>query len=472
VITRNALISILVLMAGLIAGYFAFRLSEDLPVFRIQETVFPPGNWNGEWEEADSSGQKFFGSSVELSHLYEASKSDFQEVVDRAGLAMKEISFRKDMLLRSGDTLAALPEELDRQMAQWEYSLDVLRLLDYYTRYFMHYYLWLDTGHLPASVDYKLAMGQFRATVAYHRQKYQEHALPQGAELEALMQGTRVAEQSDRSVRWARVVTVILLFMLLMGIPRFIRDRGYRKFAGSLYFDALFRPGKVSDLNAWHSIPRLALALVLLYLFGGVILTSFVSWLIPLVLGALGLFPVLFLMLIMGHRRRPAEVLVSLMAPKVLILVLILGIAAVRGPMFFWYHFWVSPWFRALFLGMFAMLIFHKVRVHMVLARKWSHRNRRGAAAMVGLAAGGQFLVLGVLLRMFGLEQSLLVMNRDLVLLPAWGSEPPGTCPLLGLSPELPVGFLLAAGMVFSVSLVLFLYNRKEPAHSSLRGPG
>jgi len=140
--------------------------------------------------------------------------------------------------------------------------------------------------------------------------------------------------------------------------------------------------------------------------------------------------------------------------------------------MFFWYHFWVSPWFRALFLGMFAMLIFHKVRVHMVLARKWSHRNRRGAAAMVGLAAGGQFLVLGVLLRMFGLEQSLLVMNRDLVLLPAWGSAPPGTCTLMGLSPELPLGFLLAAGMVFSVSLVLFLYNRKGPAHSSLRGPG
>jgi len=457
VITRNALISMLVLMAGLIAGYFAFRLSRDLPVFRLQETGFL--SWNGVWESPDSSVQEFFGSSVELSHLYEASKSDFPEVVERTSLAMEEINRRKNVLMRSKDTLVAPPEELDRQLAELEYSLDVLRLVDYYTRYFMHYYRWLDTGHLPASVDYKLAMGQFRAMVVYHRQKYKEQVLPQGPDLEALMQGTRVAEQSDRSVRWARVVTVILLFMLLMGIPRFIRDRGYRKFAGSLYFDALFRPNKVSDLNAWHSIPRLALALVLLYLFGSVILSSFVSWLIPLALGAMGLFPVLFLMLIMGHHRKSAEVLVSLMAPKVLILVLFLGIAAVRGPMFFWYHFWVSPWFRAFFLAILAMLIFHKVRVHTVLARKWSHRNRMGAAAMLGMAMGLQFMVCGVLLWVFGWKESLRVLNRDLVLLPVWRSESTGN-----------VSFLLVAGIVFSASLVLFLCNRKGPAHLSPRG--
>ena len=466
-ITRNARISIVVLMAGLIAGYFAFLLSHDLPVFRMQETGF--SSWTGEGQAPDSSGQKFYGSSVELSYLYEASKSDFPEVVDRASRAMQEISRRKELLMRSGDTLVASPEELDRQMAQLDYSLDVLRLLDYYTRYFMHYYLWLDTGHLPASVDYKLAMGQFRATVAYHQQKYKEQAHTQGADLEALMQGTRVAEQSDRSVRWARVVTVVLLFLLLMGIPRFIRDQGYRKFAGSLYFDALFRPGKVSDLNAWHSIPRLALALVLLYLFGGVILSSFVSWLIPLVLGAMGLFPVLFLMLIMGQHRKPAEVLVSLMAPKVLILVLVLGIAAVRGPMYFWYHFWVSPWIRAIFLGILTMLIFHKFRVHAVLARKWSHRNRLGAASMAGMAAGLQFLVCGVLLGVFGLEKSLLVLNRDLVLLPAWGSESHGIYSFVGLTSELPVSFFLMAGIVFSVSLVLFLFNKKRPIHCPSR---
>jgi hypothetical protein len=209
----------------------------------------------------------------------------------------------------------------------------------------------------------------------------------------------------------------------------------------------------------------MALALILLYLFGGVILSAFVSWRIPLVLGALGLFPVLFLMLIMGHHRKSAEVLVSLMAPKVLILVLFLGIAAVRGPMFFWYHFWVTPWFRALFLGIFVMFVFHKVRVHSLLARKWSHRNRLGAAAMVGMAMGLQFLVCGIFLGVFGWKESLLVLNRDLVLLPAWTAESPGCSSFMSLTSGLSVSFFLVVGVIFSASLVLFLWNRKGPAH-------
>jgi len=470
VISRNALISILVLMAGLIAGYFAFRLSSNLPVFSMQETGFIP--WMGDWEAAESSEQKFFGSSLELSHLYEATGSDFQEVLQRASHDRRQISLQKDLLLQARDTLDAPSEELDRQISQLEFYADLLSLVDYYTRFALHYYHWMDSGQLPSSVDYKLAMGQFRATVAYHRQKYLEDADPGGMDLEALLQGMRVAEQTDRSVRWARVVTVILLFMLLMGIPRFIRDRGYRKFAGSLYFDAMFRPNKVSDLNAWHSIPRLALAMVLLYFYGGVILSSFVSWLLPLVLGIMSLFPVVFLILVMDNARKTPEVMVSLMAPKVLILAGILGVVAVRGPMFFWFHFWVSPVFRLLFMGAFGLLYFHQIHVYTVLARKWSHRNRRGAASMVGMALGLQYLACAAILLAFGPEKTLAALNRDLNLLPAWGADAPGISNWLGWSPGLPAWVMLFAGFLGTMSLVVFLFNKKAliPAAPSSRG--
>jgi len=270
-------------------------------------------------------------------------------------------------------------------------------------------------------------------------------------------------------VRWARVVTVVLLFMLIMGIPRFIRDRGYRRFGGSLYFDALFRPHKISDLNAWHSISRLALTLFLLYVFGGVILSSFSSWLVPLVLGTLGLLPVLFLTLIMGNGRRSGEILVSLMAPKVLILAAILGIVAVRGPMFFWYHFWVSETFRALSMSVFVMLIFHKLHVDAVLARKWSHRNRRGAASMVGMALSLQFLLCGFLLWVCGPEKSVLTLNGDLNLLPPGGSVSPGIASWLGESRGLPGRLMIFAGMFLAINLLVFLFNRKGPDHLSPR---
>jgi hypothetical protein len=117
------------------------------------------------------------------------------------------------------------------------------------------------------------------------------------------------------------------------------------------------------------------------------------------------------------------------------------------------------------------MLIFHKVRVHTLLVRKWSHRNRMGAAAMVGMAMGLQFLVCGIFLGVFGWKESLLELNRDLVLLPAWTSESPGYSSVMILSSELIVSFFLVVGVIFSASLVLILWNRKGPAHSSPRGP-
>lgn len=466
-ITRNALISVLILIAGLITGYFTFRLSTGSPLFNMDRLEFT--QWPGSASQSDTSAQRFYGSSQELSHIYFASKSDFQEVVDGGIRAMKECSSQRELLLRSRDTLATSSEEIDRQIKELEYKMELFRLLDYYTNYFMHYYRWIDTGELPSSVSYKLSMGQFRATVVYHREKYEAKANPPGMKLEELLAGTRVTEQTSRAVRWARVLTVILLFMLVMGIPRFIRDRGFRRFSGSLYFDALFRPHKISDLNAWHSISRMAVALTILYLFGGVILSSFSSWLFPVILGTLGVLPVLFLTMVMGQPRKSAEIVVSLMAPKILIMLVVLLVVAVRGPMFFWYHFWVSPLFRSLFLAVFMMLIFHKFHVNSVLARKWSHRNRLGAATMVGMAFGIQLLLAGVLMQVFGLEESLLALNRDLLLLPGGGPEQAGIAIWLGWTPNLPLRIIVLGGITFTASMLIFLFNKNKLIPSSSR---
>jgi len=457
-------------MAGLSAGYFAFRISRESPAFTMQESGFTP--WTASASEPDTIAQHFYGSSQELSHLYYAAKSDFQEVVDGGIRALREASIQRDLLFRSRDTLRSSSEELDRQIRELEYKTDLLRLMDYYTNYFMHYYRWIDAGALPSSISYKLSMGQFRATLAYHQEKYESKANPPGMDLEELLAGTGVSGQTNRAVRWARVLTVVLLFMLVMGIPRFIRDRGYRRFAGTLYFDALFRPHKVSDLNAWHSIRRMAAAMIIFYLFGGVILSSFSSWLFPVVLGSLGIFPVLFLTTVMDQSRKSTEIVVSLMAPKVLIMLSVLLVVAVRGPMFFWYHFWVSSLFRALFLAVLLMLIFHKFHVNSVLARKWSHRNRRGAAAMVGMAFGIQLLIAGVLVQVFGLEESLHALNRDLILLPGGGPGHVGIAGWLGWPRNLQIGIILIGSTTLIISMLVFLFNKNKIIPTSIRSLG
>ncbi len=464
-ISRNALISIFVLLAGLIAGYFTFRLTASLPVFALQEVR--SSGWPGSSVSSDTAASHFHGSSVELSRLYHESKPEFQEVVDGGDRSLRELSIQKDLLLTYKDTATLPGEDLDRQIRELEQSMDLHRLLDYYTHYFMHFYRWIDTGDAASSVSYRLAMGQFWATVTYHQEKYIENPNPIGINLEELLTGTRVAGQTDRAIRWARVLTVILLFVLVMGIPRFIRDQAFRKFAASLYFDALFRPYKISGLNAWHSLSRLAPAMVLIYLFGGVIMTSFSSYLLPVILGSLGLLPVVSLILVIRNRRKSTEILVSLMAPKIFLMLAVLSVMAVRGPMFFWYHIWVSELFRAIFLSVFMMLVFHRFHVHVVLARKWSHRNRRAATAMIGMASGLQWMVFGLLLLGFGSEFSLQALNSDLILLPVSGPAHQNLSGLLALSPNCPVWVVGMAGIVLIVSLLVLLFNRKSLIPSS-----
>jgi len=105
----------------------------------------------------------------------------------------------------------------------------------------------------------------------------------------------------------------------------------------------------------------------------------------------------------------------------------------------------------------------------MVLARKWSHRNRRGAASMVGMATGLQLLVVGFLLFAFGMEESLFALNSDLLLLPGGGSDNPGIASWLGLSPELPGMVMVIAGIILVISLLVYLFNKKSLIPSSTR---
>jgi hypothetical protein len=402
--------------------------------------------------------------------MYSNSAEDFKEVLDAGSLDLKISSAKRKLLLSQKNTLSKPDVALDRQIRELEYDMDLRRLMDYYTRYFMHYYRWIELGDRSASVNYKLAMGQFWATVDYHQNKYSKKPISSGIDLDALMDGTQLARHSDRAVRWAKVLVVILLFLLVMGIPRFIRDRGYRKFAASLYFDAIFRPNKISDMNAWHSVSRIALVLTLLYLLGAIILSSFSSWLVPVVLAGMGISPLVFLLLLTNKLRRSAAILISLLAPELLILISVMGIMAVRGPMFFWYHFWISELFRAIFMAIFIMLVFRKYHVHIILARKWSHRNRRGAAAMVGMTAGLRCLAVSLLLLGFGTETALKVLNRDLFLLPEHGPGGQAFTSWLGLSPDFPFKLLILSGTILIISFLVYLFNRKALTHISRSG--
>jgi hypothetical protein len=325
----------------------------------------------------------------------------------------------------------------------------------------MNYYRWIDTGDPGARSTYKMAMGQFKAVMNYHEEKYGGDLNTLGMDFSEARAGIRVAEQTAHSVRWARVVVAIAMFLLLMSIPGFVRDRAHKKFSGSLYFDALFRPHLISDLTAYHGTRRLAIFLVTLYILSLVIFSSFASLVFPISLGLLGLIFTLGLATIMKRDRDFPRILVTLMAPKMIIMSLILVFVAIRGPMFFWFQLWVSDIFRGLFMAVLLMLYFRKFQIFIIMGRKWSHRNTSGAVGMVFIMFGIQILLAGLALQFFGLEESLTALNNDLLVLPGGLSKIMGITTHLSIPLELPIWIIYMGSGIAACSLILYLFNRR-----------
>jgi len=420
-------------MAGLTAGFFASLCSE-----------FPETSTAWELPEA---------SVISLGTLYDQNKDQFQEVMARGSVLVRETALRKKVLEEALDTVLANYDIYEQEISKLERDLAVYSLKDYYTRFYMHYFRWLDTGDKQSAIRYKLALGQFKASLYYILEQQEGDQYISSLQAENLQAFIRIAEQSDRTIRWAKVLVVVLIFLLVMGIPRFIRTVGYKRFAASLFFDAIFRPNLVSGLNSWHSTLRMLVAFLLLYLFAFVVFSSFVSWKIPLIFGSLGLFPVILYIGLSYSSGKTSATGISFLAPKMLIIILVLGIVALRGPFFFWYRIWGMDIFRLIFLSLFFMMIFRKIHVNAILIRKWSHRNRSVSAAIEALALGIQLILAGILLFSFGTKESLEAMNRELLLFPG---------NLIGSCPGLQFWLILTAVVLSLTALIFFLLNRKR----------
>ena len=272
-----------------------------------------------------------------------------------------------------------------------------------------------------------------------------------------------MAEATPSSVRWAKVVVVLFVFLLILGIPGAIRDRANRSFAGTLMFNSIFRPHRISGANLYHGTRRLAFFLVSLYILALAIFSAFTSLLFPLFIGGLGLFFVLVLAALISKGKEMAKIVVSLMAMKVLMMSAILVVVAIRGPLFFWYLMWTSDLFKMLFFTLYGMLMFRKFQVYAILCRKWSANGTPAPVALVYVVLGFQVLLSGLALWIFGLERSLTALNNELLVLPAGLSKIMGITTHLGIPLQLPYWMVsFAAGLIVVSFLWYFAARRRS----------
>jgi MFS family permease len=437
-----------VMLQGLYIGEFA---KYDVKALGLEP---PPMLWIFEWDILGASSSVF-------SNIYFITRDHFREVIDEGLEALRGAVGLKEDLLAVRDRVSFHEKEYDRLIASVDYEIELFRLLDYYRQFFMHYYRWLDTGDLQSRTAFQLALGQFTAVADFHLEKYGGNLNTLGINLGEAGQGTRIAGRTFSAIRWARVYLVLAIFLLIMGIPGFMRPRGYRKFAASLFFDSIFRTQSIDIQDSYHSTGRLAFLLVLIYLLSFFILSSFAAFWFPVILWVLSMVYCIILGIFISGGRNLARILVTLIAPRLIIMALFMSVVAVRGPGYLWYQFWVSDLFKIGFLSLLMMMIFRKYQIYTVLSRKWGHRNTAGSFALVFMALGIQLLIGGALLLFFGLEKSLTTLNDELLVLPGGLSRIMGITTHLGIPVELPEWILYTASVIIVGSFVLFLFNRR-----------
>lgn len=414
----------------------------------------PPMLWIFEWDILGASSAVF-------SNIYYICRARFREVIREGDEAVEGARIMKQQLMEVKPLVTSHIDDYEQLISSVDYEIELFRLLDYYRQFFMNYYRWIDSGELQSSVSYRLAMGQFKAMMYFHELKYGGDLNTPGFDFEEVRSGIRIAENTPMSVRWARVIVVVSLFLLLLGVPGFIRERAGRRFASSLYFDAFFRPYRISRLYLYHGTGTVVVLQLLLYVLAMVVFSAFTSWLFPLCIGGLGLVYILILALWASPAGSFNKTLVTLMGPKLLIITLILVVVAVRGPFYFWYQIWVSDLFKILFFSLFIMLLFRKFHVFTVLVGKWTGRKRLVSAGMVLNVLGIQLVLAGLALKIFGLERSLTALNNELLILPGGLSKIMGITTHLGIPLELPIWILfLGSALVVISSPVYFTRDR------------
>lgn len=419
----------------------------------------PPMLWIFEWDILGASSAVF-------SNIWFVTRDHFREVTDEGFQAVKDAVTLRDLLLEVRERVTLNKEDYDRLVASAAYEIELFRLLDYYRQFFMEYYRWIDSGDAGAKSGYRLAMGQFKSVMDYHEARHAGDLNALGMDFEEVRSGIRIAERTALSVRISQIVLVVAIFLLVMGIPGFVRERAQRRFAGTLYFDALFRPFRISGGESYHGTGRLVGLMGLLYILGWSAFSSFTAIWFPLCMVLSGyLFVVpLALLLNPGHHFR--KILITLLGPKLVILALILSAVAVRGPVYFWYLVWVSDPFKLILLSLLVMLIFRKFQVYIILARRWGRRNLAASVAMVFMVLGFQLLVAGVALQLVGLEESLTALNNELLVLPGGLSKIMGITTHLGIPPEVPGWIIGGASVIALTSLLVYLLSARsrEPA--------
>lgn len=392
------------------------------------------------------------GSNSALSIVYLANRDNLEEAVEE-GFEAVQIVRQMEQLAKGVELSAPNAQHLHAMlMKSLKYEEDLFTTLAWYRKTFLSYYHWLDTGD-PASFD------GWEQSMRIFGEKKREHLAKYGADLDfpaynffAADAGMAHAQRSETMTWLARLVMVFSLAAFGLGgtltqkmTPRYPGKAGLR----ALHC-ALAHSREQCTAEQISSADCLAVSLPFVFFAGSVLIfSSFASIYYPLLLLA-SLTVFLFALLLYaapGNAASSIHLLSAIAAPLLCATIVFMGVISIRGPLYFWYHFWTNPMFRLMCFGLlFAGIFWACLTVQATLTLAFD----MGAWAALGglfFGLGAVLTVGGSIIRVAGLEKSLTALNNEMAILPLSLSKVLGITTHLNIDPNLPI-YMVVSGVI------------------------
>jgi hypothetical protein len=394
----------------------------------------PPMMWIFEWDILT-------GSSAALSAIYHVSRAEVEETIREGHEAVTRARTLRAHIEGIDVRSVSDPALLQRLEASLDYEINLLETLAAYREAILRYYLWVERGGRANFAAWKLAGGRAEAAQRRHLAMYDGDLDFRPLSFFDAGAGLQQASRA-RLMTWSgRLLLAAAIVLLLL----YLRARPGERASGPLWSTAPRNP-----IGApFMLVPDRGLLWFNLACAGVVVGTLLVttSGRAPLtMLFGIGLGVSAIAARLTGSRQPLDEALFQFLGLLLLIVLVPLAMVSVRGPSYFWYHFWTSDAFRTSILVLSCVL-----SCWFFLALYRSFRSgadgRLASFSRVVLVAGFPVTYTGIVISLAGLERSLTVLNDELVVLPMGLSRILGITTHLNIPADLP-GIVLAAGLV------------------------
>lgn len=418
----------------------------------------PPMMWIFKWDIVS-------GSNSALSPIYFTSRDNINGAVTEGFEAVDAVRQMKALLAEIDPATLVHPEVYEKLVESLDYEENLFDTLAWYRQTFLYYYRWLDRGDPGSYQEWQSAYEQFEA-------RKQEHLTKYGANLDfpaynffAADAGMAHAERSRVMLWIARILLALIAAALLSG-SKFVQTRT-PSFPGKAGLRALWlaltAPWNLGQVKQNSSADLLIVSLLPLSLVvvGRLAFSAFLSTTYGiLVFLSLGGFVAVLLLL---YRDQPRfHLWAGISAPLLLKVALLMGVLAIRGPLYYWYQFWTNPNFCSFYITLSVAANAWVLFTLYMMAKTVYGRSTLTAAGSPLVALGVPMIVIGAITELVGLEKSVTGFNNEMAILPLGLSKILGITIHLDIPTSLPLYMMVLGAVLAGFGWITHKTSRSE----------